>query len=215
MRIISRISTTLSAALDRAVGSIENHDAVLEAAFNELQRTAGGARARKKRIHTDGERMSEKIRTLEKDIELWAKRAVESAENEDLALECLQRRRDCQRQISQLVTSREQLKAVEQRLNKSIEQVDQRMRELHQQRNVMRSRQSAAEASVATKTIVRDSVVNDIDRTLERWDAQLLGIEASDDFDEDDDGFERHFIAEEDRAALRAELELLKNGTEK
>lgn len=214
MRIINRITASLSAALDNAVGSIENHDAVIGASINEIQRAAGEARARLKRVRTDSARLNEKINTLEANAVRWAKRAIASEDDEEVALECLQRRRDCQQQIEELSKSAQQMHSVEKRLQQSIEQIDSRLRELNQQRYVLRSRQAAAQTNRATETVYQGCAVVDVAETLERWDAEILGMEVTSDIDERVDDLERRFVADEDRASLRAELDKLKNAEE-
>ena len=214
MRIINRISTSITAALDRAVGSIENHDAVIEASISEIKRAGGELRARLNRVRADAARMEEKIAGLERNVQLWADRAVAASTSEEVALECIQRRGDCRQQAAQLSVSLKQLRSVEQRLVQNAEQIDQRLRELQQQRSLMRSRPAAAEACRTTELIYHGCGVTDIDRTLERWDAQIIGIESTNDVGDPADELERRFVAEEDRAALLAELETLKKAKE-
>lgn len=214
MRFISRISTSITAALDRAVGSIENHDAIVEASIHQIRTKAGEVKARHKRVQADAVRMEGKIRELDKQATLWAERATAPDTEEALALECVQRRKNCLEQRAQLSDSREQLRSIEARLKDNVERIEKRLRELQQQRSVMRSRQAAAEACKTSETLYQGCVIADIDETLERWDAQIMGAEITHDVADPIDDLERNFVAEEDRASLAAELELLKGNKE-
>jgi len=214
MRIISRISTSISAALDRAVGSMENHDAIVEASIHQIRAKAGEVKARFKRVQSDAARMEEKIQGLDKQVELWAERAIAPHTNEITALECMQRRKNCQEQRAQLADSREQLRSVEARLRDNVERIEKRLRELQQQRSVMRSRQAAAEACKTRETLYQGCVIADIDETLERWDAQIMGAEITHEVTDPIDTLERQFVAEEDRASLAAELEAVREAAQ-
>ena len=214
MKFISRISTSITSCLDRAVGSIENHDAIVEASIKQIRGKAGEVKARYKRVQSDAARMEKKIAELDKQATLWAERATHTDTEESLALECVQRRKNCLEQRAQLKDSREQLRGVEARLQDNVERIEKRLRELQNQRSVMRSRQAAAEACKTSETLYQGCAIADIDETLERWDAQIMGTEITYDISDPVDDIERQFVADEDRASLAAELAALKSAKE-
>ncbi|MGR8918698.1 MAG: PspA/IM30 family protein [Gammaproteobacteria bacterium] len=214
MQIFTRISTSLSAAIERAVGAMENHDAVVEASTREVRRAAGEARARLKRVRNEAHRMEQKIETLTEAQATWARRAVGDGVDEATALECLRRRRDAERQVASLQSALAQQQEIDERLGANIERLEQRLGELQRQRSVMRSREAAAEALRATEAASATGVFTDVDDTLERWEARIAEAEMGLDLSDPADALERRFLAEEERASLRAELDRLKRGTE-
>ena len=211
MRIFTRLTTSLSAAFDRAVGSIENHDAVIQSSIVQIRRKSAEVKARLKRVRSDAVRMEEKMVRLQEQANRWAERATASDTEKNLALECVQRRKHCLEQVQHLQQSRDQLREVEQRLSDNIEQIDKRLHSLQQQRSVMRSRQAAADACRVSENLFDACGVVDIDETLERWDAQIMDVEMNYESISPIDDIERRFIEDEDKVALEAELAALKN----
>ena len=165
-------------------------------------------------MQADAARMEAKLTELNKQAALWAERAIAPETEETLALECVQRRKNCLEQCTQLHESREQLRGIEARLKENVERIEKRLRELQQQRSVMRSRQAAAEACKTSETLYQGCVIADIDETLERWDAQIMGAEMTHDVADPVDELERKFVADEDKASLALELAALRQNKE-
>lgn len=214
MTIFTRLTTSISAAFDRAVGSIENHDAVIQSSIGQIRKKSAEVKARLKRVRSDGLRMEEKIVRLEEQARRWEERATATGTEKNLALECVQRRKNCLEQAQHLRRSREQLREVEQRLSDNTEQIDKRLQSLQQQRSVMRSRQAAADACRVSENLFDACGVIDIDETLERWDAQIMDVEMHYESVSPIDDIERRFIEDEDKASLEAELAALQNAKE-
>ena len=76
------------------------------------------------------------------------------------------------------------------------------------QRNAMRSRQSVAEALRAVEHM-DDGTRVDLEETFDRWEIQLGESEILADAASPADVLESEFLAEEDEASLRAELDVL------
>lgn len=211
MKIFNRITTTIGSALDRAVGSIENHDALLQASIEQIRRKNAEVKARLNRVRSDIVRLDRKGKELNKQSALWAERAMASDADESIAIQCMKRRKECLEQIEALEVSRRQLKEVEERLATNVAQIEKRVGELQQRRSVMRSRQAAADACKLSDTLEQGCCVTDIDDTIERWDAQILESEVHCEVYSPGDELERQFSTEEEQASLRAELAALRN----
>lgn len=214
MRMFTRISTSVMAALDRAVSTMENHDALVEAAINEVRQAMGQARARLNRVKSDSERFRARIVSLRGTAEQWAARAVQAGVSEDIALECLRRRRDCGIQIQQWEDLLRQQEALGKRLHETLSRMESRLRELQRQRDVLRTREAAAEVLRVGEAFQGRSAAADIDRTLERWDAKIAADELVVEPSADVDTLERSFLADEERVRLREELRRLQRGEE-
>ena len=166
MRMFTRISTSVMAALDRAVSTMENHDALVEAAINEVRQAIGQARVRLNRVQSDSERLRARIVALRGTAEQWAARAVQAGVSEDTALECLRRRRDCGIQIAQSEDLLRQQQALSERLHENLSRMESRLRELQRQRDGLRTREAAAEVLRVGDTFHGSSAAADIDQTL-------------------------------------------------
>lgn len=209
MSIFKRLSATFVSRVDQLVSQVENHDAVVDAAIKESRQAAAKAKVRLARVRNDGEQLKTKIKDLNIAVEQWSTRARALAEqNESAALECVRRRNACQQQISQLERSLQQHRALEERLSHDINNAEKKLSEMSQQRNLMRTRQSTAEA-LNTIANVDDSVSVDVSDAFERWETRILEAEMELGTHDTVDTFERELLDTENTESLRAELHAL------
>lgn len=209
MSLIRRISTSITSSVDRAVSKVENHDAIINAALRDTQQAAARSRVRLERVRKDGHNLATRRANLAQAIERWAERArAIAAEDEAKALECLRRRKDCEKQLRSLEDSIEKHEELEARISGQVKKIEARIGEISQQRNMMRSRQSVAEA-LRTIHDIEGVSYGDIEDTFDRWEINLGEAEILLGATTDRDPLESEFLAEEDTAELRAELELL------
>ena len=214
MSLIRRISATLTSSVDRAVSKVENHDAIVNAALRDTQQAAARSRVRLERVRKDGRALKTRYQSLQDAHSRWTERARSIAPNDEAkALECLRRRKDCEAQIRNLQDSIEKHEELESRIAEQVKKIDARISEVSQQRNMMRSRQSVAEAMRTIHNIEGVSY-GEVEETFDRWEINLgeteilMGASAS------VDRLDTEFLAEEDTEALRAELNLLLNSEE-
>lgn len=214
MSFFKRISATVFARVDESIRQIENHDAVISAAICETRHKAAQAKVRLNRVRADGERLHTRLSDLKASEEKWTQRAREQGDaDEETALVCLRRRRDCQQQIRVLEASVEKHQHVESRLIADMEKLEQRVTKITQQRNLMRSRHSAAEVNRCLQEIEGLGQI-DIDDTFERWEMQITEQEFSAGEISLGDDLERRFLDEEERAELKVELKAIKQDKE-
>jgi len=211
MSLIRRISATLTSSVDRAVSKVENHDAIVNAALRDTQQAAARSRVRLERVRKDGRALKTRHQSLMDAHARWTERARSIASSDEAkALECLRRRQDCEAQVRNLAESIEKHEELESRIAEQVKKIEARISEVSHQRNMMRSRQSVAEAMRTIHNIEGVSY-GDVEETFDRWEINLgeteilMGASAS------VDRLDSEFLAEEDTEALRAELHLLVN----
>lgn len=206
MSILKRLSATMFSRVDQVVSEIENHDAIIESAVRDNQRALAKARVRFNRLKADGQRLAQRLADLQASEAQWTRRAQDKAEqDEQTALRCLQKRRECRRRIAGTEQALAEHRKTEDRLAKELETMEERVKRIGQQRNLLRSRQSAAEAMRTFKAIEDCSYI-DIDDTFEKWEVKVTEAElASDGFDTTDD-LEQAFIEAEELEDLQHEL---------
>lgn len=215
MSLIQRITATFTSSVDRAVSRIENHDAIINAALKDTRRAAARSRVRLERVRRDGNALKTRYRELESAAVRWADRARSIAvEDETRALECLRRRRECLAQLENLKESIARHDELEQRIGEQVQDIEGRIKEVTEQRNMMRSRQSVADAMHAMNSVQGDSAI-DIEDTFDRWEINLGETEILFGTTHTSDPLDTAFLEEEDKAELRAELEeMLENDKE-
>lgn len=207
MNLIQRISASITSSVDRAVSKVENHDAIINAALRDTQRAAARSRVRFERVRKDGEALRARQTGLEEAVQLWTDRARSVArDDESKALECLRRKKACEQQLRTLQGSIEKHEELEARIAEQVKKIEARIGEVTQQRNMMRSRQSVADA-MRTIHDVEGASYGDIEDTFDRWEINLGETEILTGATDHTDPLESAFLVEEDTAGLRAELE--------
>ena len=160
-------------------------------------------------MQRDGELLRSKISQLQSDEALWTNRARDVAhKDQDRALECVRRRKLCQKQLEQYQQAFIKHEALEQKLAQDIHAAERKLTEMSQQRNLMRTRQSAAEA-LNSICGVDESVALDVAEAFERWEVKVTESELEVGSVDSVDLLEREFLQTEDKKALQAELEEL------
>ena len=209
MNLIRRISTSITSSVDRAVSKVENHDAIINVALRDTQQAAARSRVRLERVRKDGHNLRTRRANLEQAVVRWTERAKGiAADDEAKALECLRRRKDCEAQLANLRESIAKHDELEERVSEQVKKIEARIREVSQQRNMMRSRQSVADA-MRTINNIEGVSYGDIEDTFDRWEINLGETEVLMGSMSSRDPLESEFLAEEDTAELRAELEEL------
>ena len=209
MSLIRRISATLTSSVDRAVSKVENHDAIVNAALRDTQQAAARSRVRLERVRKDGRALNSRRLSLEEARDRWTERARHiAASDEPKALECLRRRGDCETQLRKLKDAIENHEELEGRIAEQVKKIEARIGEVTHQRNMMRSRQSVAEAMRAIHNIEGVSY-GEVEETFDRWEINLGETEIMVGAHSPSDPLDSEFLVEEDTEALRAELQLL------
>ncbi len=209
MSIFKRLTATFSSRVDQMVSQIENHDAVVEVAIKESRQATAKAKVRLARVQRDGELLRGKISQLRQDETLWTNRAREvAAKDQERALECVRRRKLCQQQLLQYQQALKKHEALEQKLAQDIHTAERKLADMNQQRNMMRTRQSAAEALNAISGM-DESVALDVAEAFDRWEVKITEAELEVGSLDSVDLLEREFVQIEDKQALQAELEQL------
>jgi phage shock protein A len=207
MSLIRRISTSITSSVDRAVSKVENHDAIVNAALRETQQAAARSRVRLERVRKDGHSLRTRHANLKDAVGRWTERARSvAAHDESKALECLRRRKDCEQQMQNLEESIAKHDELEARVSEQVKKIEARIGEVAQQRNMMRSRQSVADA-MRTINNIEGVSYGEIEDTFDRWEINLGETEILMGAATNPDHLESAFLAEEDTAELRAELE--------
>lgn len=215
MSLFKRIAATVYAQVDQTVSQIENHDAVIQSAIKQTQRAAAQTKVRLSRVHADGERMRRQLSALQDDSRQWRDRAKRAATSDrETALKCLARGKRCDDQITQLQQSLHKHGELSKRLEAEFNRVDSQLRQINDQRNLMRTRESAADALRMLNALDSGAGI-DIEDAMDRWEVRVTEAEmqfSPSDFgahNTKSDELDQAFSQVEQREALAAELDQL------
>ena len=217
MSLFKRFVTTVHTSVDRTLASIENHEAVVDAALKESRQAVVRAKVRLARLEKDVNGQRNRVAELASEIDLWNERARSVAgDDRAKALSCIQRRKQRESEIALARTQLAEQESVVARVRNSIDESANRMQALQNQRNQMRSREAASQAGRIVHTL-DGRVGGDVEAAIERWEVTVGEAEILTDTvllaDADTDELAREFISTEENQCLEAELEeLLKQG---
>jgi phage shock protein A len=204
-------TASLLSRVDWMVSQIENHEAVARSAIEDVRQAAARAKVQLARVRQDGEALRKRVAEQREEEAVWRERARRCApEDEERALECLRRSNRAARRVAELSPRCDEHERIEKQLATDVASIDDRLLRLNEQQNVLRTRQSRAEALSRVRE-TGGSLASEIDDILERWEIRIVEREiaggcAPGVADPSADRFEDAFVNEEERAALRAQL---------
>ncbi|MDC8444506.1 MAG: PspA/IM30 family protein [Nitrosomonas sp.] len=214
MSILKRLSTTLISRIDRVVTEIENHDAVIQAALNEMNGKMARAKIALNQACRERDRIKAELETQHNNIQRWQERAIicaktDESTGESKALECLRRSHKSRERVAVLKKSLDEYARSIEKMTGNIQSSAQRLNEMKQRLTLMRAKQATSKTDAAVHSPCGDaeSIVED---TFNRWEMHLNHDDipldcATDDVDE----LEYEFITQEQQNDLHNELTAL------
>lgn len=209
MNRVKRWTMSVTSWVDGVLAQVENHEANVDAAIVRVRKSVARARVQVRRVDRDHAALKDALATEEDATVAWSRRA-RTHEDEDAALECLRRAKFAERRSAQLRHRLAEHERTLKELNDGIGQLGGRLRELIERRNIMRTRQSRAEAmhGMSNATIP----IGDLNDVFDRWETRVAEIEIGGECDEYVDVFESELQSAEESAALREELRAIRSG---
>jgi len=172
MKMIKRLTTSLTATLDNAVGQLENHDAIIDATIKKTRQAVAKTKAQINTLRQQQQTYETQLKESQDQMGIWEKRAVKLADNDqNKALQCIVRRNQCQNNIQHLTTLIEQQKQLINEVTINLNKLQMKMDEMSQKHHFMRSRQAVADVNRAVGHASRDDSANN---TFERWESIVM-----------------------------------------
>ena len=213
MNLIKRLTTTVSATLDSAVGQLENHDAIIETTIKETRKSVAKTKARINTLRQQQKTYETQLTEAHEQHALWTQRATNLAESDqDKALQCISRCNQCQSEIARLTQLIEQQKTLIHDVSTNLQKLQTKSDEMSQKHNLMRSRQAVADVNRAVGKASCETSVND---TFERWESIVMEHEMAVSDLCSRDPLDVEFEQQENDADLLQQLQELKNNKEK
>ncbi len=211
MNRVKRWTTAVTAQIDEWVAKVENHEALASSVICEVRRAAARAKVQLARVKKDGERLRQRLEEERRAERRWRERARSCAESDrERALECLRRSKRAAAMVPRLETRLETHDRAETQLGRDVRRIEDRLAALQQQRNLMRTRQSRAEALSSVGGDTAGS--GDVDDLFDRWDVRITELEIEGCEAADLDSLEVEYEEAEEREELLEELAALCEG---
>ncbi|MGB5810762.1 MAG: PspA/IM30 family protein [Polyangiales bacterium] len=209
MNRMKRWTMSVTSWVDGVLAQVENHEAAVGSAIAHVRKSTAEARVRLRRVERDVAQLRDTLATEHEAVVAWRTRAA-GADDDDQAIECLRRHKAAQARVVRLEARlREQEHALKQ-LHEGVRRLRGRLAELNERKNLMRARQSRAEAVHGVSDVAGPIV--DLEDIFDRWESRVGEIEIYSDDTEPVEPFEAELLEKEERSALAAELEALRAG---
>jgi len=197
------------ASIDNLIVQVENHEAQVSSTLREFEQGVARSKVQLMRVERDGRALEQALADEREAGARWRDRAARE-EDEARALACLGRHKRSERRVRELGQNQAEHARVEQQLKRDLRTLEQRLFELRQQRNTMRSRQSRAEAFC----VVQGSGAlecGELGALFERWETRVAETEVqSGCLLPGTDSFDEEFLDAEELASLKLELDELR-----
>jgi phage shock protein A len=213
MNVFKRLTIQVRSSVEELLNSIENHEAVSEAAIREYQQNYAKAKVRLDRLVASQRTAEKRLESTEKEVVSWKTRATKLAsEDRTKAMECLKRMKAAEAQLTEQKTDQEALEASVFKLRQTLESMRRKIDEAKRKRDQLVIRDSSSKAvALAEKTQLPDTGCDGI---FERWEEKVICREVAQGEElETVDSLEHELIAQEEDEALSAELDALINET--
>jgi phage shock protein A len=207
MNRMKRWTMSMTSWVDGVLAQVENHEAAVSSAIGRVRQSTARARVQLKRVERDQQALRDTLLEEEEAIDAWRRRA-KSAQDENVALECLRRHKASERRVLRLRQRLGEHEHCHKELSDGIRVLNGRLCELTERKNLMRTRQSRAEAAHGMASTT--GPIGDLEDVFERWETRVGEIEIASECAEPIDAFEAELEAVEESAELRLELEALR-----
>ncbi len=209
MKRMQRWKISVTSWVDGVVAQIENHEATVSSAISRVRQSTARARVQLKRVERDQRELRDTLRREDNAAAAWRRRATQCAD-EDEALECLRRHKMAVQRVRALGARLEEHERSHEELSEGVRQLNARLGMLNERRNMMRTRQSRAEAAHGMANA--HGPLGDLEDVFDRWETRVGEIEIAAECEPPLDAFETRFESAEEIDALRVELDELRRG---
>ncbi len=207
MNRVKRWTMSVTSWVDGVLAQVENHEATVNSAIARVRRSTAQARVQIRRVERDTQALRDSLASEEEAVVAWRRRA-QTALDDERALECLRRRKAAERRVVALRRRLAEQERTHKELAQGIKILHGRLSELTERKNVMRARESHAEAAHGMTSAA--GPIGDLEDVFDRWESRLGEIEIATDYVEPVDAFEAEIDEEEENRALQIELEELR-----
>jgi len=207
MNRVKRWTISVTSWVDGVLAQVENHEATVNSAIARVRRSTAQARVQLRRVERDEQALRDSLAKEEEAVPAWRRRA-KAAPDDETAIECLRRHKAAERRVISLRHRLAEQERAHKELNEGIKRLHGRLSELTERKNIMRTRQSHAEAAHGMTSAA--GPIGDLEEVFDRWESRVGEIEIATDYVDPIDAFEAEIDEEEENRALRIQLDELR-----
>ncbi len=209
MNLFKKIHIQIRSGIEELLNSVENHEAVTEAAIREYQEYYAKARVKLDRIKAREVGLREKAEKARKDEGLWKGRATSIAgQDRTKALACMKRAKDAEAQAQILETDLENMRQTVSEVEQTVDAMRCRIEEIKRKRDQLSVRDYRTRTLSAASSSGREDP--ELGAIFERWEERILTREVISEREQTSgDNLARELDQKENEAALEAELDAL------
>lgn len=207
MNRVKQWTMSVTSWVDGVLAQVENHEAAVSSAIARVRQSTARARVQLRRVERDQETLRQTLAREVRAVDVWRRRATAATEDE-VALECMRRLKGSERRVVQLQQRLVEHERSHKELSEGVRALNARLRELSERKNLMRTRQSHAEAAHGMASTT--GPIGDLEDVFERWETRVGEIEIAADCADPVDAFEAELESADEAADLRLELEALR-----
>ncbi|MDP0499005.1 MAG: PspA/IM30 family protein [Verrucomicrobiota bacterium JB022] len=211
MSIWNRIRINFRTEVTRLLDQVENHEAVADELLGKARQQLAAAETRLVRLQREREQLDQQQRDAVAKAEQWQTRAVQNATaNQELALQCLQRKKAAAELARQREEELVQLDGLVHEVEQELDESRRLIGELNRRKQALAARDLSQRAQQDSRAASGDE---ELGRLLDRWEEQVRVRELERPMGRGKpvDRLEQQFREEEERDALARELAELKS----
>lgn len=209
MKYFKRVTSGVVARIDEVVREIENHEALIQSALEDLRRRTALAHVHLGRLQRDGQELRGRIEKARADESRWRERARRSRQDdEEKAMECLKRSKRAGALAAELEARERRHVEMEAQLQTEVSGLSERHQALKERLQMMRTRATCAEAGALVSDLEGEAHL-EVEDTFDRWERKVAIAEYRATGPVKVDALADSFEAAEEAEALRLELAAL------
>jgi len=193
MKSLKRIFVSIKSQVDHVANEFENHEALAGAAIQDLQVIANRTRLHLHKVSKLSAQYQEQVEQQYEQARLWSERALKAREdNEQKALQCVNRLRQTQQQITLLEQQHKKSTAQESKVRDDLQALSEQLQVLKNKKEILAARQNRASVKESINDL-HENPAQEVNNIFDRWEGTVVSSE----FDEPSAGIDSdHFAAE-------------------
>ncbi len=209
MNNLKRIFVSIKSQIDHVADEFENHEALAEAAIEDLKALASKTRLHLHRVSKMSEHYQTQLQGTQEQARLWSERALKvKNEDEQKALQCVKRLRQTQKLITVLEQQQHDSVAQEEKIRRDLNNIQEQLQILKNKKEILAARQNSSGVKDALSDN-QGNTLQGVQNIFERWEGSVVSAEFESPERVESDQFTDAFEQEEDDLELKMMLDEL------
>ncbi len=209
MNNLKRIFVSIKSQIDHVADEFENHEALAEAAIEDLKALASKTRLHLHRVSKMSEHYQTQLQGTQEQARLWSERALKvKNEDEQKALQCVKRLRQTQKLITVLEQQHHDSVAQEEKIRRDLNNIQEQLQILKNKKEILAARQNSSGVKDALSDN-QGNTLQGVQNIFERWEGSVVSAEFESPERVESDQFTDAFEQEEDDLELKMMLDEL------